>query len=47
MRGKERERKRKNKEKTENKTTAKVGEKRRGRNPPECFFAPTGQKVTA
>lgn len=33
--------------KRENKTTGKVGEKRRGRKPPECFFTPTGQKVTA
>lgn len=45
--GKERERKRENEKKRENKTTGKVGEKRRRRKPPECFFAPTGQKVTA
>lgn len=40
-------RERKIDKKMENKTTGKVGEKRRGRKPPECFFAPTGQKVTA
>jgi len=46
-REKEHERKRKNEKKMENKTTGKEGEKRRVRKPPECFFAPTGQKVTA
>lgn len=29
------------------KQQAKWERKREGRNPPECFFAPTGQKVTA
>lgn len=41
------ERKRRNEKKMENKTTGKVGEKRRGIKPLECFFAPVGQKVTA
>lgn len=38
---------RKTEGKRENKTTGKVGERRRGRKPPECFFASIGQKVIA